>query len=81
MINNTTSGCKACMKLIRLLVLNCLKWNRRVTVKYVKSADNILADSVSREKWKVFWTNAPRNTRKLPDEVPEILMPPEKFWI
>ena len=81
MVNNTTSGCKGCMRLLRLLVLNNLKFNRRVSVKYVKSADNILAESVSRCKWNTFWKNAPRKTQKLPDEVPSDLLPPEKFFI
>ena len=46
MVNNTTSICKNCMYLLRLLVLNNLRFNRRISVKYVKSADNILADSL-----------------------------------
>ena len=52
MINQTTSGCRNCMVLIWLLVLNNLKYNRRVFVKYVKSADNILADSTKQRKFQ-----------------------------
>ena len=48
MVNNLTSGCKNCMVLLRLLVLNGLYYNRRILVKYVKSRDNILADALSR---------------------------------
>ena len=33
MVNDTTSGCKNCMYLLRRLVLNNLKFNRRVFVK------------------------------------------------
>ena len=80
MINNTTSGCKACMKLIRLLVLNCLKYNWRIAVKYVKSSENILVDSLSREKWNTFWDHAPSNTKPFPDKVPDHLFPVEKFF-
>ena len=69
------------MKLIRLLVLNGLQFNRRVSVKYVKSADNILADSLSRQKWSTFWEYAPAGTRQIPDEVPDWLFPVEKFLI
>ena len=79
MINNTSSSCPACMKLIRVLVLNCLKYNRRISVKYVKSSDNILTDSLSRQRWYIFWENAPSITKKLPDEVPHYLFPVEKF--
>ena len=35
MVNNTTSGCKNCMVLLRTLVLNNLKHNRRIFVSYV----------------------------------------------
>ena len=81
MINNTALSCGACMKLIHLLVLNGLQFNRRVSVKYVKSADNILADSLSRQKWSTFWEYAPASTRQIPDEVPDWLFPVEKFLI
>ena len=77
MVNNTTSSCKNCMYLLRLLVLNNLRFNRRISVKYVKSADNILADSLSRLKFDI----APKNTRMQPDEIPEELWPIEKFWM
>ena len=48
MMNSQASGCKNCMKLIRILTLNNLKCNRRVFVKYVKSSDNGMADALSR---------------------------------
>ena len=53
-VNNYTSSCKNCMHLIRLLVLNCLIYNRRVTVKYVESKRNILADALSRCEYDRF---------------------------
>ena len=79
MINNTSSSCSSCMKLIRILVLNCLKFNRRISVRYVKSAENILADSLSRQKWDIFWLNAPAYTEQVPDVIPDCLFPIEKF--
>ena len=50
MVNNMTSKCKNCMVLIRLLVLDNLRHNRRVSVKYVTSKNNFLADYLSRLK-------------------------------
>ena len=47
-VNNSTSSYKNCMVLIRMTVLDNLFRNRRVFVKYVKSADNIRSDSLSR---------------------------------
>ena len=48
MVNNTTSKCPQCMKLIRLLVIDGLLSNRRVFVRHIASKANILADSLSR---------------------------------
>ena len=55
MVNNNASKCKHCMYLLRLLTLNNLLHNRRISVKYIKSRDNILSDALSRillEKFK-----------------------------
>ena len=79
MVNNTTSGCSACIKLLQILVLNNLQYNRRISVCYVKSSENILAESLSREKWDTFLAFTPKNTKQLPDEVPLLLLPPENF--
>ena len=43
MINNLTSGCEYCMKLIRLLVLNGLRFNRRIVATCIKSSANVAA--------------------------------------
>ena len=55
MVNNTTSRCKNCMILIRKLVLNNLRFNRRISVKYLRSEENLLANSLSRGKFEVFF--------------------------
>ena len=48
MVNNLASTCKKCMHLLRLLTpFNGLIHNRRITVKYIKSSDNILSDTLS----------------------------------
>ena len=81
MVNKTTSSCQNCMHLIRLLVLNNLRFNRRITVKYVKSAENILADSLSRFRFDIFWDHAPENTESTPWKIVEDLWPIQKYWI
>ena len=80
MVNNTSSSCRNCMVLLRMLVLNNLQFNRRVFVKYVKSADNILADSLSRNKLDVFRAHASSNARRLPDIIPKKLLDATKCW-
>ena len=54
MINDTTSGCKNCMVLIRILVLECMKFNVSLKAKFVKSKDNDIADALSRGQWSTF---------------------------
>ena len=55
MVNNMTSHCKQCMKLIRLLVLDGLVMNRRVFVRHICLEFNILADALSRQQFQRFW--------------------------
>ena len=70
MVNNTTSSCKNCMILIRLLILNGLIHNRRVFVKYIKSKENFLSDALSRQKIKCFKKAAPPHTDEFPEKLP-----------
>ena len=39
MVNNLTSGCKNCMKLLHILLLRCLNYNFRVFVQYITSKE------------------------------------------
>ena len=54
MINQTSSSCRNCMVLIRLIVLESLIRNVRVFAKYVSSKDNGKADALSRLDFKWF---------------------------
>ena len=47
MINNATSKCQNCMVIIRKIVLDNMRNNRRVFIKYVTSKSNECADSLS----------------------------------
>ena len=49
MINNNSSSCQFCMKLIRMLVLLSLKRNMRIFAKWVRGSLNIQADLLSRQ--------------------------------
>ena len=51
MVNNTSSSCPNCMYLLRIIVLNGLRHNRRVFAKYISTKDNFLSDALSRQKF------------------------------
>ena len=56
MLNKSTSSCKNCMDLLRLVIMDNLINNRRVYAEYVKSADNNFADVLSRLQLSRFWS-------------------------
>ena len=80
MVNNLTTGCIKCMKLIRLLVLDCLRSNRRVFVKYVKSKENHLADPLSRMDFDTFWNKALESMKPLPDMIDKAVWLVQNIW-
>ena len=81
MINNTSSRYKNCMILIRKLVLNNLKFNRRVFTRYINMRQNILADSLSRDKIKLFKKLAPKDIAVEPSTLTTEMWPISKVWI
>ena len=54
MLNNSTSGCKNCMVLLRLVVLECLTQNVKLTAEWVSTGDNGKADALSRMEFERF---------------------------
>ena len=80
MVNSTSSKCKVCMILIRLLVLNCLIFNRKIYVEYISMHHNTLADALSRQDFRLFWKNAPAGTKSFPDRLPAAIWPVDKIW-
>ena len=81
MMNNVTSSCHQCGKLIRLLTLNGLVWNRRLFAKYVSSRNNDLADSLLHLDYNRFWRLMPQGMNQYPDHMPDVLWPiEEKIW-
>ena len=84
MINNTSSGCRNCMVLLRIIVLEGLKHNVRIFAKHVKSEDNDISDSLSRFKWNKFKKLVKEKNltiNKTPETVPNQLWPMCKLWI
>ena len=80
MINNSSSSCKRCMVLIRLVVLYSLNHNVRVFAKYVKSKDNFFADMLSRLKTKRFWLKGKDKYVHKSTPVSSEIWPMEKVW-
>ena len=80
MVNETTSSCKNCMYLIRLLILNNLRFNRKIWVEHVESEENTLADSLSRMEFDRFWENAPEDMDRFPRNPHKDMWPASKLW-
>ena len=81
MINSTSSKCKNCMILIRILVLKCLICNLGVYAKHVRSKDNEIADSLSRLQLERFTRlKKGKNFNEESTLVPEEIWPMKKIW-
>ena len=80
MVNHTTSGCRNCMVLIRIITINNLIFNRKLRVKYIETYNNQLADSLSRGDLAKF-RNLKPSANPVGDPTPSCLWPIEKIWI
>ena len=83
MINYTTTSCKNCMVLIRLLVLKGLLENVRIFARHVKGEDNGLADSLSRNRISLFFKTCEKLGKPIdisPTPVPNAIWPVEMIW-
>ena len=83
MVNQSSSSCRNCMVLIRLLVLAELKHNVRIFIKYVKSSENYWADMLSRAKLAQFKREGLEEGIFELDRtpVPSEIWPVEKIWM
>ena len=80
MVNKTTSSCKNCMVLIRILVLKSLMENVRVFAKYIKSKENVVSDLLSRiqiTKFKALRTDWDTYPTPIPKELADM----RALWI
>ena len=80
MVNNTTSSCKNCMYLIRVLVLKGLTENVRIFAKYIPSSENTASDHLSRLKLEAF-KKLRSDWDDHPTKISEMLWPIEKIWL
>lgn len=81
MVNNGTSGCRYCMILIRRITLMAMKHNFRLLLKFVKTDENGIADSLSRLDFDRFRKLAPLTTNKFNDNPQCDIWPiPPKWW-
>ena len=84
MINVTSSKCKNCMVLIRLLVVHSMKYNVKISAKHVPGAQNNFADLMSRLKYKDFRKLARKQGKtfdKMHTPIPDSLWPMFKLWL
>lgn len=82
MVNNSSSSCQFCMKLIRNLTLTSLRFNTRVFLKHIPGKYNILSDSLSRGNLKRFFKHVPRTTLKKQAEIlPAAVWPIRNEWL
>ena len=81
MLNHTTSSCRNCMTLIRIIVLQGLKHNVVVRARFIRSKQNSRADAISRKRFQLFHQLSNYQSNEIPCEVPQELIPMSKLWI
>ena len=80
MINGMVSSCKNCMKLLRILVLDGLIYNRQITAVYVTLANNFLSDALSRGQMTRFRKLGPTMLDNA-DRIHKDMWPLSNLWI
>ena len=84
MINHSSSKCKNCMVLIRIIVLHSMLHNARVFAKHVKTKDNGIADALSRQQLCRFRKLSKKHGKARnsnPDVIPGDLWPISTIWL
>ena len=81
MINNSTSSCKNCMILIRIIVLQGLKWNVIIKVQFICSKSNARMDAISCRKFKLFPQLSDNQANQEPCDLLEMLWPMSRVWL
>ena len=84
MINGTASKCKNCMVLLRIVVLQGLIHNVKITAKHVSGNLNYFSDALSRLKIQKFHDLAIQYDKTFEDspaEMPPQIWPMDKVWL
>ena len=83
MIRNSSSRCKNCMVLIRLITLHCMIHNVKITADHVGTKSNGIADALSRgdmSRFKQLGKKYGLDT-ETQSKIPEEIWPMYKIWL
>ena len=80
MLNSSSSSCKFCMKLIRMLTLKSLKHNFRVFARWIRGSLNTESDLLSRQKISTFKEVTNNQMDLFPVKLPTELWPLSRLW-
>ena len=81
MINSSSSSCKNCMVLIRMIVLKGMVHNVRITAKHIPGERNILSDHLSRLRIEQFKLIGGDKYDPKPSPLPAAIWPMNKIWL
>lgn len=81
MLNKSTSSCKVCMVMLRMITLWSMKFNTRIFCMYIKSEDNTSADLLSRGRISEFLWHAGTTVNEEGDELVPEIWPLPKSWL
>ena len=81
MINNSTSRCRNCMVLIRLITAESILRNVRIFARYVGTKDNGKADALSRLDFVRFRKLSGSVMNEFPTQIPQDIWPMSKIWL
>ena len=79
-INSSSSKCRYCMKLVRILTLHSMVQNIRVFARHVEGVLNEKSDWLSRGKIQQFKEKYGCEHTETPSPLPEVIWPVEKLW-
>ena len=79
MINNLSSSCAHCMTLLRILVLNGLKFNQQLYAKWIDTKSNYLSDALSCNQMVRFRKLGPQ-MNKMGNILPSEIWPIDRIW-
>lgn len=81
MLNKSTSSCRVCMIMLRLITLWSMKFNTRIFCTHLKSEDNTKADLLSRNKIQEFLWFAGDSVQKEREKLNDALWPFKREWL
>ena len=81
MINNSSSSCKQCMVLLRMMIAESMLRNVRIYAKHVGTKENGKADALSRLDLDRFWKLSGDSMNEESTPVSLSLWPMDKLWI